>query len=96
MTKKRDIELARRHTDHRQHRHGQPDHADCAPGCVPTDHHRCEAPGWEPVPVHYTAICRTPGCVNDGRSFEVDTFTNADGIDRVICGKCGEWIEDLA
>jgi len=42
-----------------------------------------------------TLTCDTPGCPNNGRLWDDLIDDNADGIDRVMCGLCGEWIESI-
>jgi hypothetical protein len=93
---KLDTALERRHPDVRIHAHGKAVHAGCEPGCTPLDHHLCPGPpGWTPVAVDYVATCRTRGCRVEGIAFRLTAQTNADGIIRILCGLCQEWVEDL-
>lgn len=46
-----------------------------------------------------TVTCHTPGCGNADIGLEMDLDPEMDGvtfhIDRVICGVCGQPIEDI-
>lgn len=42
-----------------------------------------------------TVTCSTATCPNFGRYWQTRIDDNADGIDRVLCGLCSEWIEDI-
>lgn len=35
------------------------------------------------------ATCTTPDCAVYGQTFKVTLYENADGVHRVICGRCG-------
>jgi hypothetical protein len=52
-------------------------------------------PGWLNQKYKVRATCRTPGCSAEGLADDVFGYTNPDGIDRVQCYRCDEWIEDL-
>lgn len=52
-------------------------------------------PGWAPVRVRVEAVCRTVGCENEGLAFVIETGTNADGRDRIRCGGCSTWMDDI-
>lgn len=51
--------------------------------------------GWEPQQYQATATCRTKGCAVEGVPFHLTLFTNADGIERVLCARCDQWVEDI-
>lgn len=51
--------------------------------------------GWEPQPYDAIATCRTKGCVVEGVPFRLVLYTNADGIERVLCARCDQWVEDI-
>lgn len=61
-------------------------------------------PDWVPAWRTLTAICGTASsplydgdpCPNYGVQLKPNVATNADGIDRVLCGACEEWIENLS
>lgn len=52
-------------------------------------------PGWQPQQVRVEVVCETPGCENEGLAFVLDTMTNADGRDRINCGGCGTWMDNI-
>lgn len=56
-------------------------------------------PGWEDNTRRWrrTVIltCMTPTCENFGRVWEDKIDDNADGIDRVMCGLCTEWMDNI-
>jgi len=41
------------------------------------------------------AICRTVDCPVNGIPFQARLRPNPDNIERVLCGRCREWIEDI-
>lgn len=51
--------------------------------------------GWEPQLMRVEVVCETPGCENEGMHIVLDIGTNADGIDRVSCGGCKTWMDNI-
>ncbi len=85
MSRLKDTDLARRYQDHRAHSHpaGSRDHE----GCL-------SPPGWAPEMRRFIVVCATVGCPVFGVAQEVTAALNADGIVRILCGRCREWHED--
>lgn len=52
-------------------------------------------PGWKPQTATVTVVCDTVGCENEGLEFALDISTNADGIDRINCGACLTWMDNV-
>jgi len=48
------------------------------------------------LPLHTLQVtCSTPDCPNSQRQWEDKAHLNADGLYRVVCGLCGQYITTM-
>lgn len=41
------------------------------------------------------SMCETPGCASEGLEFEVNLYENSDGVYRILCGLCGNCVDNV-